>query len=267
MRNHAISFYWQDFEPRLNCFDSESEEIFDFDFWPLDIAISHHVRCVGSWPGGEYVPCPTNARVSGGNQCQDCAAPFIPVPDCIFEPRCDGELCDADFCRREHAVYLAFHGQLAKVGLTSSKRLIRRAVEQGCDAYAVIARIKGRRSARNMESAISDRLALRQRIRAVESLAFLTEPVPVREIESEFTRLADTLEKLGHKPSRLKWLEHYPLVQPLERMPKLVDTAGLHRGRALGLKGKFLIFENNGLKAVNMQYLPGRHITRAAAIA
>jgi hypothetical protein len=262
----AIAFDWYEFQPRLLAYDSGRGEVFDFDYWPLDIVVSHQVRCVGSWANGTYRPCPDDAKVSKGSICQSCAKPLIPVLDCVFEPRCDGELCNSEFCKREHTVYLAFHGALAKIGLTSSKRLRQRMIEQGCDAYAVIARVDGRRSARNMESAISDRLQLRQRVRAIESLALMTATPPEEEIRREHARIGEIVDRLGHRMSELKWLEKYPLTLPIEERPRLVEPAGLHRGRVLGVKGRFLVFENGGLKALNMQELPGRAITHAQAI-
>jgi hypothetical protein len=257
---HAVSFDWEGFYPHLWSFESASGEMVDYDFRSLGYKISHHVVCVGNWAGGEYTPCPTSEIVKGGNVCGACATAFLPEPDCLFEPRCDGEECGMRFCKQEHSIYLAFHGYITKVGLTASSRLEQRMIEQGADAYAVIAEVKGRRTARKMEVAVADELVLRQRVRGVESLAAMAEPCPEDEIEKEYERLAERLVPFGHKVSELKFLRDYPVELPLKRMPVMVKPGGVHRGKALGVKGKFLIFENGGLKALNLQYVTGRFI-------
>ncbi len=258
--NHVISFDWQGFHPHLRCYDESTGKISDLDFWKMNLAVSHRSACVGSWEGGGHSPCPTSERVTGGSICQECASSFLPDPGCMFEPRCNGEICGVDFCSREHLVYLAFHGRVTKVGMTSSRRLEQRMIEQGCDAFAVVARIDGRKTARTMESALADNLALRQRVRSIESLAGLTEAVPVGEIESQYCTIAEKVEEFGHRPSPLKFLEDYPIGQPLKEMPRELRVAGEHRGKALGVKGKFLIYDDDGLKALNLQKMPGRFI-------
>jgi len=258
---HAISLDWQDFRPCLVVYDKDTGEVSDFDFWAVDFNVSHESRCVGSWHGGEYVPCPDSLIVKGGSVCDSCASAFIADLDCVFEPRCNGEECGMQFCAQEHAIYLAFHGHVAKVGLTASRRLKQRMIEQGADAYSVIAKVKGRKAARTMEIAIADELSLRQRVREIESLAAMTEPSSDEEIEADFAGLAERLENFGHSPSELRFLENYPIRLPLKRMPGMVKPGGRHRGKAIGVKGKFLIYENGGLNALNLQYLAGRFIS------
>jgi len=265
MEGHVISFDWDGFHPNLIYHDVDNGKLGNVDIWNLDLEVSSQAICVGSWSNGSHVPCETSQRVTSGSICQDCASDFLPDLGCMFEPRCNGELCDVEFCSREHVVYMAFHGRIAKVGMTSSNRLEQRMVEQGCDAYTVVSRVQGRKTARTMESAIADNLAFRQRIRPVESLASLTETVPVSEIEMIFGECAEKLESFGHRSLTLKWLEGYPITLPLKEMPREVKVAGKHLGKAIGIKGKFMVYENEGLKAVNLQRLPGRFITTARA--
>ena len=56
-----------------------------------------------------------------------------------------------------------------------------------------------------------------------------------------------------------KLLDEYP-IEPLASMPKLAKIEGKHKGNVVGLKGKFLIYQNGGLKAINLQRVPGRTI-------
>lgn len=186
----------------------------------------------------------------------------MPVPECLFEPRCNGEICNFKFCGMEHSIYVAFHGNISKVGMTVSERLRERLIEQGADAFMVAARLPGRKSARELESELADKLALRQRVRTIESLAMLREPVPYWEIETAYTEIVGKLEVLGLKPGQLKFLDGYPINQPLAGMPAEVKGQGLHVGKPVGVKGRIFVYENGGLKALCLQSLPGRHITR-----
>lgn len=265
MNLHAISFDWQCFEPCLFVYDDETGKVSDFDFRRVDYTVSHPVTCVGSWTDGKYKPCPNDEIVKGGNICEDCASDFLPDLDCMFEPRCDGEECGMRFCAQEHTVYIAFHGFISKVGLTATTRLEQRIVEQGADAYATVAEVKGRRSARLMEIAIADELVLRQRVRGIESLAAMREPCSEDDIARDHAKLADRLEPFGHRLSELRFLRDYPIELPLKGMPTSVKPGGQHFGKPVGVKGKFLVYENGGLKALNMQYLVGRHIRATGA--
>ena len=259
--HHVISFEWQGFEPHLHYFDKASNEMGEYDLGKLDINISHHSNCVGNWHGGEYNPCPHDAKVSQGNICQECASAFLPDLACTFEPRCDGEICANRFCQQEHAVYLAFHGEIAKVGMTTSRRINQRMIEQGCDAFSVLAKVDDRASARKLEGSLSEKLALRQMIRELENLFCMTGELPMEIIEARYTEVAAEVEKIGLRPSPLKYLNEYPLKTPLASMPKPTRIEGHHKGKVLGLKGKFLVYENDGLKAINLQKVAGRFIT------
>ena len=260
-QHHAISFKWQGFEPHLLYYDLASKEMLELDLSSLDIQISHHSSCVGTWQGGDYRPCPNEAKVSGGNICQDCASTFLPELSCTFEPLCDGELCANRFCQQEHAVYLGFHGEIAKVGMTTARRVEQRVIEQGCDAFSVLAKVDGRASARKLEGALSENLGLRQRIREIEGLFQMTEEPRPEVMEEKYDTVCVGARGIGLKPGPLRFLEGYPISMPLDRMPKLANIGGRHRGRVIGKKGKFLIYQNGGLNALNLQNMPGRLFT------
>ncbi len=258
---HVISFDWKGFEPHLYYYDSASEEMKEHDLSKLDVNISHHANCVGNWYGREYQPCPHDNKVSQGNICQECASSFLPDLACTFEPRCDGEICANRFCQQEHVVYLAFHGEIAKVGMTTSRRINQRMIEQGCDAFSVLARIDGRASARKLEGSLSEKLGLRQRIRELESLFCMADAIPIEKIEARYVEIASEVENIGLRPEPLKILDDYPMKTPLASMPKPTRIEGQHKGKVIGLKGKFLIYENGGVKAINLQRVPGRFIS------
>ncbi len=238
-----------------------SGEIEPLELDHLDIDISHHSQCTGAWDHDTYKPCPESRKLGQGSICQECASEFLPELACNFEPICDGELCANAFCHQEHSVYLAYHGELAKVGMTTSRRLRQRAIEQGCDAYAEIVRTDGRASARALEIRLSENLGLRQMIREIESLYCMTDIISHDRIQNHYMKLKENVAGLGLNPGRLEFLEGYPLETPLHEMPRPRDLNGRHSGDLIGLKGKFLIYKKGGLNALNIQKIVGRIIT------
>lgn len=217
----------------------------------IDIEILPGKRCVGSWHGGEYLPCPNKRPTGWFHMCDECAAPFIPNLNCIFEPECDGEKCGVPFCTKEHAVYLAFHGTTPKIGMTSVMRLEQRLIEQGADAYAVLAKTCNRKKAREEEERLSHSLSIRQRISSVIKLKGLQQDAEPGSIRSAF-------EELG-MDGELMMLDGYPL-ERLQTAPSVVQIAGHHEGMILGLKGSYLVYENNGPKALNAQDIVGHYV-------
>lgn len=261
---HAVELYWEGFEPHLSCFDIARRKLCEFDLWDMRFAASRRRVCVGRWSGDEYLPCPKQALVGRLEQCEECAGEsLIPFQECLFEPRCDGELCGTDFCRREHAVYLAFYDTRPKLGMSSSRRIDRRLIEQGADAYSVLGRFPTRKKAREAEKEMSSRLRIPQAHRQEELLAALSRPVDVHGIRRRYEAIAEALRSLyGLEPEPLEWLDSYPIQLPLPRVPRLVEAWGLHEGEVLGTKGRWIIFESSGLRALNLSDLLGRFLSR-----
>lgn len=255
---HVIDFHWENFTPKMYYY---SDKIKEFDLWKLDIKISKEIRCVGKFTNGTYIPCPTQEKVGEYKQCSKCAETFIGDLSCIFEPKCYGEKCEPDFCKKPHTVYLAFFNELPKVGMTSSKRILNRVIEQGADAYSIIKTVSNRKEARDLEKKISRVLRIPQLQNYNEILRRLSVKVNQKSIEYKFKILRRGLkEKFNIEKMELEFLDKYPIYLPLRSKPRLRKTEYLHKGRVIGIKGKFLIYEANGLNALKLQEIPGRFI-------
>ncbi|MGB2581386.1 MAG: DUF2797 domain-containing protein, partial [Thermoplasmata archaeon] len=242
LRYHAVEFQWEGFEPRLTCVARGGDDVFDIDLGQVDFVISDARECVGYFDGDSYTSCPNKTSVTRFAQCVDCAGEsFIPFQECVFEPKCDGEICDMDFCRREHVLYLAFYDTKAKIGMSSTRRIERRLVEQGADAFAVVGAFPTRRRAREAEKQISSRLRIPQALRQEAVLNGFSRALDAAGIEERFHGLASSIEsQFGLKVEGLRWVDAYPIDLPLDCPPQLRDTAGRHRGKLLGMKGKWL---------------------------
>jgi len=265
---HAIDFHWEGFSPHLVCHDSAGSQVSEFDLKEVRFSVSKKKTCVGMFDDdGEYVPCPKNSPVSRFSQCPICAGEsWIPHQECIFEPKCDGELCDLEFCRREHVLYVAFYDTRMKIGMSSTRRIEQRLIEQGADAFSIIGKWGTRKKAREAEKEFSERLRIPQSHRQELLLKSLSRPVDARGIEERFEALKSTLRERYHlDPEELHWLDRYPVELPLRDSPRLVDLWGSHRGDFVGIKGRWLIFESDGLKALNLADVPARFLARRLA--
>ncbi len=262
---HAIDFHWEAFSPHLVCYDSADSQISEFDLKEVRFSVSRKKTCIGLFDDdGNYVPCPRSAPVSRFSQCPECAGEsWIPHQECIFEPKCDGELCDLEFCKREHVLYVAFYDTRMKIGMSSTRRIEQRLIEQGADAFSIIGKWPTRKRAREAEKELSDRLRIPQSHRQELLLRSLSRPVDSRGIEERFSALKASMgARHNLDPEPLRWLDKYPVELPLRDAPMLVDLWGSHRGNLIGIKGRWLIFESEGLKALNLADIPARFLAR-----
>lgn len=264
---HALDFSWDGFEPSLTTYDTRAGEESDFDIEDIDFFTSRKRTCIGRWSDDKYLPCPKSSPVDRFVQCPDCSdESFLPRDhqNCVFEPECHGEICDLEFCKREHVLYIAFYDTRMKIGMSSTRRVERRLIEQGADAFAVIGKLPNRLEARNAEKAISARLGIPQAFRQDELLRNFVRKVDSSGIEGRYEGIKITLGEIFHmSPEKLRWLDEYPLDLPLRTAPKLEDSWGRHKGELVGIKGKWLIYESDGLKALNLSDFPARFLARS----
>ncbi len=246
---HVVSFRWLDLSPVLEVY--EDGDVFELDLGRLDMNVSKEKICVGSFKDG-YTPCPEEKNVSTFNQCRSCALSWIPKLECVFEPRDCGN-CSSEFCEDEHSVYLAFHGKYPKVGMTRKERLKQRMIEQGADAYAILSTLDHRTKAREEERSLSELLGISQRISGKKILEQMG-----KKLDRSMVLTAYRGVKNRVPVGEMRFVKGYPITEPLRNVPRLRPTAGIHRGKMVGIKGRFLIYESSGLQALDLADLPGR---------
>lgn len=259
---HVLAFHWEGFEPKLDCYDPFNHEVIQIGFDPADFVVGSRKVCIGRFEGDDYLECPGKTPVTKFSQCGECAGEaFIEDQECIFDPKCDGSKCDNEFCKRQHVLYLAFYDTMAKIGMSSTRRVERRLVEQGADAFAIIGTYPNRLAAREGEKEISLQFELPQWIKQQTILSRFSRPLDMEGVRTRYDDLRKSLaETRGLSVEPLRRLADYPLRLPLPVAPELQDTPGVHMGRLVGVKGKWLVYESNGLKALNLSDLPGRFL-------
>ncbi|MEM3851901.1 MAG: DUF2797 domain-containing protein [Methanomassiliicoccales archaeon] len=259
---HAISYSWKNFEPQLIFFDPSTSSLLQQDMHNLAFHVTSMVQCVGSFRDGAYRPCPFSKVLEYGEQCEFCSRSLIPIRRCLFDPICDGHICDWHLCKRPHAVYIAFYGTKIKVGMTSTARLEERLIEQGADAYFQVTTAPNRMEARSIERRISAEAHIAQLHRFDELLPLFYQEVDWKGIEQQYTALSERLgSKMGMQCGPLRFLENYPITLPIRERISPVSIEGMHEGEVLGIKGRFLLYRHAGVRAINMPVLSGRFVT------
>ena len=272
---HVLSLRWSDFTPHLLCSATDDGRVMDLTFEEsLEMEVSNEKSCIGSWNGPDHIPCPTSSRVGRFPRCDSCADEVIPDQRCIFEPRCLGDSCLVDghhgerigFCSRPHFVYLAFYSDRIKIGMTSLDRLRQRCIEQGADAYVPLVHTQNRFDARSREKELARTYSLRQSFSNQELLRMTTSTHDRSEMERNVRALLSAMG-MAHDDlaGDLTFLEDYPLTLPLRSVPRETTTPGIHFGKKIGIKGRFLYYESSGLRALNVVDIPSRRICFNAA--
>ncbi|MEM0448834.1 MAG: DUF2797 domain-containing protein [Methanomassiliicoccales archaeon] len=250
---HALAYYWEGFRPRLAVYDVETESMQDLELVKelsrFEMSVEEERFCIGRFQEGRYVPCPDRARLDGPfAQCRSCASTWIPIQECIFEPKCAGDMCDSPLCRKEHVVYATFFGDVVKIGMTAGSRLVERSIEQGADAVAKLVRLPNRMEARKAEKHISALLGLPQRVRA-ETMAneVLKSPRPY-ELRAKHQEILSRLDGIyALLEDSLILLDGYPGLEELREVecaPAKVPPTGPHSGRLICIKGRYLFYES-----------------------
>lgn len=262
-RFHAISFSWDGYEPHFLVYSFHSHQLKEVELDSISFTVSDEQLCVGSFRAEGYRPCPFKRHVIGFDQCEFCSRSTIPIQKCLFDPICDGELCDWDLCKREHVVYIAFYGNKTKVGMTSSGRLTERLIEQGADAYFTVGTFHSRKAARTMEKTISSGLSIPQMHRSADLLQELKNGPDYTSITEIYHRIGDKIARqFTLTPSEIVLLQGYPIRQPLESLPAYSSLIGAHEGEVLGVKGRVLLYKNRDtIRALNMAAIPSRFMT------
>lgn len=265
---HVLSIRWKDFTPHLVCRSLETNEINDHQLMGnVAILVSLDKRCIGKWVGNEHIPCPEKVRVKRFHRCDECAGEIIPDQNCIFEPRCDGISClvigrsgeRISFCNRPHVVYIAFYGNRPKIGMTSEGRVRERCIEQGADAYMVISRHENRYDARWEEKRLSRQHSIRQSFSAGEVLRMTVSKVDRDTIHSSAIDILNMMQEHEKGTNQeVVQLTEYPIELPLRSTPRETTAGGIHIGKIIGVKGRFMYYESPGLSALNVYELTSR---------
>jgi len=209
--------------------------------------------CIGSRnKAGRLVLCPEHiASRPGQVRCGSCAAVDSMDP-CI---RCTGRICNASEERRtrceetDYVVYLAvFNDQTLKVGVSTTKRVRTRWVEQGADFATVLAKIRGGRAARRLEDLIGRRRGATKQVRSKSKISSLMMQLDLTGAEELAKRFISSIQEvLPEFEMQLEDLSMYYNLDSLTARPlpwrkRSESMNGLQLlGDVVGMKGSLLV--------------------------
>jgi len=149
--------------------------------------------------------------------------------------------------------------------MTGESRLRTRGIEQGADAILQLVKCDGRLEARNFEKRIGKILHLPQLIGSEASSKCFMRPPPRAEIEELLISVRDRLSKeLQVIDSEILFLDRYPIDHYLDSPLEPNLPSGIHTGKVLGVKGRFLLYQDeitNQYRVLDLSDLPCRYIS------
>jgi hypothetical protein len=206
-----------------------------------DIGLIFRKRgCAGRFDGDKYIPCDSDAAP----YCERCGG-ILPDP-CVM---CRGECTKREkTCNIEHSVYLAiFSPDLVKVGVSKTRRLETRLMEQGADVGLEIARFPdgelARKRERELAATYPDRVTFENKIEG------LSQPVSSETLQMVYSRYD------AERVMRFDYFREKPWMKPIVLEPH--ENMALS-GRVPGVKGQALIIgKGSTLYAINLDGLIG----------
>ena len=204
----------------------------------------------------------------GQGFCYPCFRDAPEASECIIRPELcrahEGEARDMDWaekhCLVEQIVYLA-RSSAIKVGITRASQMPTRWIDQGATDAIVFARVPNRYTAGLVEVAMKEHLTDRTNWQRM-----LKNEVSDADLVETKASLIDKLEpELRHyvDPDDTVCTINYPV----ERYPEKVKSVGFDKqpeieGRLAGIKGQYLIFDDN--RVLNIRKHNGYRITLKA---
>jgi hypothetical protein len=190
----------------------------------------------------------------GQGYCYPCFITASETEDCVLRP----ELCKAHLgiardmeyakenCLKDHFVYLASSAEI-KVGVTRSSQIPARWIDQGASSAVKIACTPNRYIAGLIEVALKKHLPDKTNWRAM-----LTNKI---EINPDFIKVFQKVKSVLSKNLKeflLSELVIHNIEYPVIRYPEKVNSINLGKqnvliGKLIGIKGQYLIFDNNNV--------------------
>ncbi len=253
--------------PYLVMWDCDSRERVSFPVLNrrFDVEISHDKYCIGTVYDDE-IPFSYCGEKSTKNydRCERCHKLDYHGLCSI----CNGSKCllEEKKCVMPYVVYLASFGNLAKVGVSKSRRYPKRTIEQGADYSMIIANVPDGFLARKIERQIADQFRIRDRMSTSEKIKLLCTSGNQRV-------LTETADRISSDISRFKeCVETEQEILDLNSFRNSIDLSSVPleikgdvvNGRIVGSKGHILFTEDlETISILNIGRVIGRVIRKS----
>jgi hypothetical protein len=235
----------------------------------LGMAITNVKYCIGYHMRDEYheyIACPEKTVLTTGFQCDRCRGRDILLP-CMS---CDGSKCDSIRSKGSEcnttptSVYLVQFGDVVKVGVSRTDRLLKRWVEQGAERGIEVAVAPNGQFARLAETSISQGLNLTKSVRLATKIDSITNgPIQSDLISGLAVRAFEIAKQeypeLENGKTRIADLGRYYPKEAGEKPVGLdVMTGKEIIGEYIGMKGPLFFFRDELNYFFDFRTLKGR---------
>ncbi|MHA1927408.1 MAG: DUF2797 domain-containing protein [Candidatus Thorarchaeota archaeon] len=260
---HIVRINWksegESFTPGLVVWHKDAPEL-DFEELKIGDDISWTIRgprkCIGRrLTEKEFVRCPSDNVIQCGQiKCSSCND-FDYFDPCV---RCTGDVCHATAERYEvcnktpYVVYAAiFNNGLLKVGVSTTKRVLTRWVEQGADYAGILVNVIGGKKARQIEHELGTHPGIATSVTGRQKQEMLTSELSLQAAYDLLHPLKD-LHSLIERDLELKDLSGFYGISKMDTEPHkwfttVQQVPGLQiAGEIIGMKGSLLITKISG---------------------
>jgi hypothetical protein len=249
-------YYKSDRKVYLDLLNEETSELstIPLENYRFNLRLSQVKRCPGYFRDGEYHKC-IRRNVLGDKEtiCSDCeekigfkVAFFMGgKPNAFME----------EYLKKPHHLYLAyFEPGLLKVGTANIEKGERRLLEQDAQFYAFVDTADGF-VVQKKEKEASILLNLTTSVKSVHKSKYLGKRSVVDDVKETFYSKFSILG-LKKRPEIVDLTSSYFYPVEYDIVENNLNVVGVFQG----LRGRYLIFENNGYQVIDINYIIGRNI-------
>jgi hypothetical protein len=224
--------------------------IFENSFLNVNQLLNKEIEI--SFVGYQCLNCNKKKKIFRQGFCYDCFYSSAAVGDWIMRPELSTAhlgIQDRDLVYEEkvqlqpHIVYLALSGEL-KVGVTRKTQVPTRWIDQGATQAITIVEVPNRYLAGITEVALKNHYADKTNWRKMLQNESVTIDLIQERIKLE-NLIPTEVQELYHLQKNDLYEMHYPILQYPKKINSLnLDKTPNFKGKLMGIKGQYLIFED-----------------------
>ncbi len=247
-------YYKSDRKVYLDLISDSSVSSIPLENYKFDFKLSVEKFCPGYFKNGTFQKCLRGNKIGEKSVlCDDCER-AIGFKSAFFMNATPNEEMNK-YLKKKHFLYLAyFEPGLVKVGTANVDRGEKRLLEQDAQFYSFIDESDGF-EIQKKEKEVSIKLNLTTSVKSVHKSKYLGIKPKKENVEKIFDSKMETLG-INEKGNLVDLTDYYFYPEDYN----VIQNDHNLVGKFLGLRGRYLLLENNGCKAFDINYIIGRNI-------
>ncbi len=248
-------YYKSDRKVYLDLLENETLTTIPLESYQFNFVLSSEKFCPGYFQNSKYNKCIRNNKIGDkAVLCDDCER-AIGFKSAFFMNATPNESMN-EYLRKKHFLYLAyFEPGILKVGTANIDRGETRLLEQDAQFYSFIDSADGFEIPKK-EKDTSIKLNLTTAVKSVHKSKYLGIKPNSENVEKIFESKFDILN-ISEKPQVVDLTSAYFYPEDYTIISDNLNLVGTFKG----LRGRYLIIENQNNKAFDINYIIGRTIT------